>query len=249
MGRSRAALGKVEDGARSAVTTIPTAREAVPTLLQDARVSSEFYQGWQLAELLAVSGRKRVASQLLRRASAFPKRGDKCLEVGCGELGWLSDLIGWGLLEADLCGIDVDPVRVARVCAALPAADVRVGDATRLPWDANQFPLVVASTLFTSVLDDSARRRIGREIVRVLAPSGALLWYDMAVQSRNPLVRRVSRAELRALFPTLDGEIRSVTLAPPIARRVVPHSWTVATILESLPFLRTHLVAVLRKPR
>jgi len=82
----------------------------------------------------------------------------------------------------------------------------------------------------------------------VLAPGGALLWYDFAFNNpKNPHVRGISRSEVRKLFPQLVGKIKSVTLAPPLARLIVPRSWTLATFLEAVPFLRTHLLAVLIK--
>jgi hypothetical protein len=89
---------------------------------------------------------------------------------------------------------------------------------------------------------------VAGEITRVLAPGGALLWYDFAVNNPwNPHVRKVDRKGLRELFPELSGEIRSITLAPPIARFAAPKSWVLATMLEAIPFLRTHLIGVLVK--
>lgn len=132
----------------------------------------------------------------------------------------------------------------------MPAADLRTGDAVALPWEDTTFQLVVASTLFTSVLDNDVRRLIADEIVRVLVPGGALLWYDFAYDNpRNPNVRGIRRAEIKRLFPTLRGKIRTATLAPPLVRLIAPRSWTLATFLEAIPLLRTHLIAVLVKGR
>jgi ubiquinone/menaquinone biosynthesis C-methylase UbiE len=125
-----------------------------------------------------------------------------------------------------------------------------VGDAGRLPWADGSFRLVISSTVFTSILADAVRERVAREIVRVLAPGGALLWYDFAVNNpSNRNVRKVSRAELRRLFPELSGKVKSVTLAPPLSRLISPRSWIVATLLEAVPLLRTHLLAVLVKDK
>ena len=55
------------------------------------------------------------------------------------------------------------------------------------------------------------------------------------------------KKELLGLFPELTGTVRRVTLAAPLVRLVAPRSWWLAELLESMPFLRTHLVAVLRK--
>lgn len=199
--------------------------------------------------------RRRILTEYRRRAAELPRdlyarRGEACLEVGYGSLGWLADLLSWGLREADLHGIELDADRAAVAREALPDADLRVGDAAELPWPDGSFRLVIASTVFTSILDRQVRQKVAGEIVRVLAPEGALVWYDFAVDNpRNPNVRRVTRRELATLFPTLRGPVRSVTLAPFLARAVAPHSWAVATLLEAVPFLRTHLVAVLGRER
>lgn len=211
-------------------------------------IKPDLYSPWQPAQIFFRSVRTAVAAEMLNEARVFPRTGDTCLEVGCGTGGWLADLISWGVREPDLHGIDIDAVRISHAKEILPAADLRLGDATRLPWDNDSFNLVISSTLFTSVLDLGVRCLIAGEIVRVLAPGGALLWYDFAFNNpRNPHVRGISRREVRRLFPQLVGKIRSVTLAPPVARLIVPHSWTLASLLEAVPFLHTHLLAALIK--
>jgi hypothetical protein len=93
------------------------------------------------------------------------------------------------------------------------------------------------------------RKEVAGEIVRVLRPGGAVLWYDFRVDNpANPNVRGISRSSIRALFPELRYHLRSLTLIPPLARRVVPVSWTLAIVLERLPFLRSHILGVLEKP-
>lgn len=216
---------------------------------REAAIEAGRYAPWQPAELLMRAGRKRVAATLLWRAGVFPQAGDRCLEIGYGRLGWLADLIDWGVRESDLSGIELDERRAEVARRALPAAELLVGDATELPWPDDTFRLVVASTVLTSVLDERVRRRIAHEAARVLAPGGALLWYDFAVNNpRNPHVRRVTRQELHSLFPALQGPVRRVTLAPPLARFLARRSWTGALLLEAVPWLRTHLLAVLVKP-
>jgi ubiquinone/menaquinone biosynthesis C-methylase UbiE len=199
--------------------------------------------------MLMRSSRKRVAAQMLHRAQAFPIPGVRCLEVGCGRIGWLGELLTWGVRESDLSGIDIDERRLRDAQASLPAADLRVGEGTSLPWNSNTFGLVVASTVFSSILDREVRVLVAREIERVLAPGGALLWYDMRIDNpANPHVRGLTARRVRELFSGLDGHVKSVTLAPPVARIVAPRSWVLATLLEGLPPLRSHLLGVLVKP-
>ena len=212
------------------------------------QIAPDCYAHWQPAEMLMRLGRKRTAAIMLHRAGVFPKAGNQCLEIGYGTLGWLGDLISWGVPETDLHGIELDPVRAEQAQQVLPMADLRVGDATNLPWDDDTCHLVIASTVFTSILNPEVRQIAAAEIERVLAPGGALLWYDFAVNNpKNPRVRRVNRKELKSLFPQLSGELKSVTLAPPLARLLAVRSWTLATSLEAIPLLRTHLLAVLLK--
>ncbi len=215
---------------------------------REAEISPDRYAPWNPAESFMREVRRRRAARMLRRAGVFPGPETRCLEVGYGRLGWLGDLVSWGVRESSLAGIELDAVRASEARRALPAADLRVGDACELPWPDGEFALVIASTVFTSVLDDGVRRRLAAEVERVLAPGGALLWYDFRVNPQNPEVRAVGRRELRELFPGLAGEVGSVTLAPPLARLITPWSHWLATTLEALPPLRTHLVAVLIKP-
>lgn len=227
-----------------------TTRERERLLAENRRreSSTERYAPWRPEEIFFRTQRRRVAARLLVRAGLFPSAGQRCLEVGYGTLGWLGELLSWGLREADLHGIELDAERARRAQQALPSADLRVGDATALPWEDGHFRLVVVSTVFSSILDPVVRGLLAREIERVIEPSGGLLFYDFAMNNpANDQVRGIRRAEILRLFPGLRGEVRTVTLAPPLARAIAPWSWTLATCLEAVPFLRTHLAAVLKK--
>jgi ubiquinone/menaquinone biosynthesis C-methylase UbiE len=199
--------------------------------------------------MVARQERERYAWAMLRRAGILPLRGRACLEVGFGHFGWLNTLISLGARESDLHGIDLNPERVEAARCVFPTADLRAGDAAEIPWQDGTFHIAVASTVFTSILSAEVRHLAAREIIRILAPGGALLWYDFRVDNpRNPNVRRVTREELKQLFPTLSGEVRSITLAMPLLRWFAPRSWMLTQMLSTVPFLRTHLIAVLRKP-
>lgn len=215
---------------------------------RERSVEAELYAQWQPAEVFMRAERRRLAIKMLHEAGVFPGRGDRCLEIGFGKLGWLGELISWGVPEKNIHGIELDAIRALQAQELLPLADLRVGNAVRLPWSDGRFSLVVASTVFSSVLDHEVRKKIADEIVRVLTPGGAILWYDLAYDNpKNPNVSKIERAPLRQLFPSLGGEIKKVTLAPFLARMVAPRSWVLATCLESVKFLCTHLMAVLIK--
>lgn len=231
----------------------PAAAEARRILEENERrareVDGDRYAPWQPAELFMREGRRWTAWRMLHRYGVLPVAGDRVLEVGYGSLGWLADLLGLGLRCFDLHGIELDAGRAEAAKAAFPSADLRVGDAAEMPWADDMFKLVVVSTVLTSILDSEVRQAVADEVARVLEPGGAVLWYDFRVDNpANPNVRGISRGELKRLFPGMARHIRRVTLAPPLARQVAPVSWTAATLLESLPFLRTHILGVLVKP-
>jgi ubiquinone/menaquinone biosynthesis C-methylase UbiE len=215
---------------------------------RDREIGYDLYAPWEPASRFMLEGRNRKAALMLHQSGIFPTLGDQCLEVGFGTIGWLAELLLWGVRESDLHGIDLSENRTRKAQESLAGADLRVGDASELPWDDGSFHLAIASTLFTSILDPGVRRMVADEIMRVLVPGGALLWYDFAFNNpKNPNVRKVDREELKHLFPRLSGRVSTVTLAPPIARVVARRSWALANLLEAIPLLRTHLLGVLVK--
>ena len=185
----------------------------------------------------------------LAEAGTFPLDGLSVLDVGCGKGTWLLEFSQWGAPASQLHGIDLDPQRLARAREKLPAAELVCGDAGKLPWPDANFDVISQFTVFTSILDLQLRQNVAREMARVLKPGGVILWYDFRVNNpRNRNVRGIGAAEIHALFPECSVRLRSLTLAPPLARRITPYSWSAARLLETLPFLRTHYLGIIRKP-
>ena len=188
----------------------------------------------------------RAALRALVDAGTFPLAGRTVLDAGCGAGVWLLEFAQWG---ADrLHGIDLNPARLELATRRLPNADLRCGDARALPWPDATFDVVSQFTVFTSILDPSVKQAVATEMLRVLKPGGVILWYDFRFNNpANSHVRGIEGSEIRSLFRNCDVTLKRVTLAPPIARRVVPVTWTGAALLEQIPWLRTHYVAVVRK--
>ena len=130
-----------------------------------------------------------------------------------------------------------ESVAIARVrlCSPDRGADIRTGNAANCHGPTRSFDIVSQFTVFTSILSPELRRAIAAEMIRVTRPGGVVLWYDFRVNNpRNDQVRRVGARELRELFPGCEVHLRPTTLAPPVARRLVPLSWTaVASCLKS----------------
>jgi SAM-dependent methyltransferase len=182
----------------------------------------------------------------LKREGMFPPDKLSFADIGCGSGRWLLEFAQWE--AGEIHGIELDEARLQRAKDRLPSADLRTGDARHLPWADNSFDLVSHFTLFSSILNDTVKKQIAAEMLRIVKPTGVVLWFDFRVNNpRNPGVRGIAANEIRSLFPECDIRLRSVTLAPPIARFVVPKSWIAACMLEKLPFLRTHYLGVIRK--
>ena len=209
-------------------------------------IPKDFYSWGRLTNYFFNSQLVRDCIVELKREQMFPLENRSVADIGCGPGTWLLEFAQWE--ASDLHGIELDPARLQRAKERLPQADLRSGDAQHLPWSDKSFDLVSQFTLFSSILDESVKRRIAKEMVRVLKPGGMILWFDFRVNNpRNPNVRGIRRDEILSLFPGCSIRLKPVTLAPPIARAVVPRSWIAASILEKFPFLRTHHLGLIRK--
>jgi ubiquinone/menaquinone biosynthesis C-methylase UbiE len=208
----------------------------------------ERYAAFNLSNLMSIQQRELSLAQMLAKRGLSDLRGLEILDVGCGWGSFFLQLMLWGASPRLLHGIELQPERVAFARTRHPQLDVVEGTAAALPWENEGFDIVTQFTAFTSILDDSERRSAAREIDRVLKPNGILVWYDFWLNPSNPNTHPVRPGELHALFPTYHCDLRRVTLAPPIARAVAQHSRILASLLQEVWALQSHLLGVLTKP-
>jgi SAM-dependent methyltransferase len=189
--------------------------------------------------------------------------GADVLEVGCGSGYFLHRLHEYGAARA--AGIDLMEARVEDARARYPTLELVAGDAAALPWPDASFDVVTHFTCLSSVLDPGLRRAIAAEMWRVCRPDGAIVSYDMR---RTPApIRALGRLharraagdapvtpttpieldELHALFPHGHLTHRVVSLNVDLGRQAA-RGRLVAMAAAALPFLRTHLLAIVRKP-
>ncbi len=174
----------------------------------------------------------------------------RVVEVGCGAGGNLLELLRLGLRPANLTGIELLPERLAAAREVLPVG-VRLieGDASVQPIAPASADMVLQSTVFSSLLDDAFQQQLADALWTWVRPGGGVLWYDFTVDNpRNPDVRGVPVARIRQLFPQGRLTVRRVTLAPPLARAVCRVHPALYRALNSLPLLRTHVLAWIAKP-
>ena len=210
-------------------------------------IANDFY-GWERpVNHFLFAQTARVCIRSLAREGMYPLNGKKVLDVGCGSGTWLLEFAQWGADPADMAGIDLDESRISRARTRLPVSDLQVGNAARQPWPNGTFDVVSQFTVFSSVLSASLRERMAAELLRVVKPGGILLWYDLRVPNpANSNVRPIKAPEIRSLFPGCRIRLSRVTLAPPLARAIVPHSWAGGLALEWIPLLRTHYLSTIR---
>ena len=186
---------------------------------------------------------------LLQDGGSWPLGDQQILEVGCGHGEQLAVFAAWGACPARLFGVDLMPERIATAEQAYPDIQFKVGNAEQLPFRDGFFDLVLVSTVLSSILDPAMALNVCREVDRVLSPGGAVIWYDFRLS--NPLnhhVRPISRRRIAALFPGYSLRLQTVSLLPPLARRLGRLTDRLYAPLQTLPFLRTHLLGLLRKP-
>ena len=188
--------------------------------------------------------RERDAVLTALTRSALPARPLRVLDLGCGSLSILPASI-----VVDLrIGVDLLIQRLIDLRSSGDETPTVNGDGAHLPFPDETFDVVVLSTMMTSVLDDEVRRSVAAEVERTLRIGGAVLWYDMRMPNpRNKATRAVGRAELNRLFPTLRGEVKSLTVVPFVARRLGRFAPKGYAILRRVPPARSHLAACLLK--
>lgn len=188
----------------------------------------------------------RVCTRLLREARALPLTGMSIADIGCGTGQWLLEFVRWGAAPSDLCGIDLIEDRIAQAREQMPQSDLHCGDARILPWPHGSMDLVTQFTVFSSIREEAMQKNVAAEMLRVLKPGGHILWYDCRYSNPSrAAVRGLNRDAIRRLFPGCSITFATTTLAPPLSRFIARRSWAIAAALESLPFTRTHLAALI----
>ena len=198
------------------------------------------------AYLFAIQSRQRAVLRMLRREGMWPPVDKDILEVGCGNGGVLLELLSYGADPHRLHGTDLLAERVAAARERLPHLPISASSGTALPYPDDSFDLVLQFTVFSSILDRTICYTVANEISRVVRPGGAILWYDFWINPVNKQTRGIGPREVQGYFPGCRFTFDRITLAPPLARRLVPLSWSGALLLENLRFLNTHYLAIIR---
>mgnify|MGYP000450991659 CR=1 FL=1 len=208
----------------------------------------EIYTLFNPASLFTFYQREKKLLNLLKKYGFNHLEDKKILDVGCGYGGVLRRFIDYGALPENLYGIDLLADRIETAKKLSPHINFYLGSATELPFENEFFDIVIQFTVFTSILDYSMKQKIAKEMLRVLKPDGIIIWYDYWISKpTNPDVKGVGKQEIKKLFPNCKFEFHRITLAPPIARLLVPISWMLCELLEKIRIFNTHYLAIIKK--
>ena len=211
-------------------------------------IPQNFYSITRPSNLYGFCQRIRNLVEMLNEEGIFPLKEKRILDVGCGGGHWLLNFVMLGANFCNLAGIELLQNRVDEAKNLLPGADIRNGNAENLSWESESFDIVLQSVVFTSILDSNMKKKVAAEMIRVLKPEGLIIWFDFMYNNpKNPNVKGIKSGEIKSLFPNTSIRFKKVVLAPPIARRLIKYSWILGLMIESLPFLRTHYLAAIKK--
>jgi len=192
--------------------------------------------------------RDRELQRLLQSRRLIPIGNASALEVGCGTGSVLRRLVEMGADPHCLLGVDMLEQRISLARERNPGIRFETTRPDKLAFPDKQFDLVLAFTLFSSILDRGLAATLASEILRVLRPTGTVIWYDTRYPNPgNPDVTGISRSRLAELFPGCRLELRAITLLPPIARRV--GRWPAGyALLSSVGVLKSRYLGLIRPP-
>jgi len=195
--------------------------------------------------------RERALIRWARLAAPDELSRLRVLEIGCGTGSNIQEFIRLGCRPENLVGNDLLQQRLDVARRVLPpGVTLLSGDAATLALDAESFDVVFQSMVCSSILDDAHLRSVAHVMWSLVRPGGGMLWYDFTFNNpANPDVRGIPLARLRGLFPGAIARCWRLTLAPPLSRAVTRLHPSAYTLLNAIPFLRTHVLCWIPKTR
>jgi ubiquinone/menaquinone biosynthesis C-methylase UbiE len=191
----------------------------------------------------------RKLREALEKAGFFPLETRRILEVGCGTGSRLAAFEEMGAQPENLFGVDLIPDRINAARQLYEGITFKLANAEALPFADGSFDLVAVFTVFTSILNRQMMANVSREITRVLNAGGGVIWYDFRMNNPvNRHVRGILRKQIRNLFPDFRLNLQTISLLPPLARRLGRLTNLLYPPLSSVPFLRSHYLGILTKP-
>jgi len=206
----------------------------------------ETYSLFTPSQLFSVHQRQQAMLRGLKLQGVTDLSDINILEIGCGSGRVLVEYLGFGALPEKLCGIDLLFNRLQNSHKRLLGSNFINADGQYLPFPSGAFDLVMQYTAISSILDVKLRYAICREMVRITRPGGLILSYDFWLNPTNKQTLGLHPTEIKKAFFDCTIEFKKITLAPPLARILVPISWGVAYFVEKMGIFNSHYLAIIK---
>jgi SAM-dependent methyltransferase len=194
---------------------------------------------------------QRIQEWKILRSHLRPKPTDLVLDAGCGTGIFSLDLqeAGCNVIGLDLSGVFV---QITRKRCDPSRVKVLVGNILELPFEMNQFDLILCSGVLGQLIEEEDFRKSLEELGRVVRPGGRLVIttynYHIIDRVRRSKVRaclnrginyvKYSRKELLHLAKESLGDGFQVEAFGILNLRRPPAIW----LWNALPMLRKHLL-------
>jgi SAM-dependent methyltransferase len=223
------------------------ARRHAASIFGGYRHESSKRRSWDISNPGNQAIRAELARYLRKALERVPTDG-ALLDAGCGTGWWLRHLWASGVPPERLHGVDILPERVKAARAAVPGAQIAEGDVTALDYADSCFTVVFLVTVLSSLPGRDAVASAIREGWRVLLPGGLLVVWEARVPNPlNPATRLIHRREIESATG-VESEGPSLTMFPPLARRMGDRVDPWYPRLARIPALRTHRMYICRRP-
>lgn len=215
---------------------------------KERSVANNLYSSENLAYGWMIADRQKNILKFLKRFSRAEICELQIMELGCGSGGVIKEFTRFGATPTHLSGVDLLIDRLTQASEELADCSWINANGQYLPFQAEFFDLLLQFTAFSSILDPVIKSDMAAEMLRVLKPGGGILWYDFIWNPTNSQTRGIGLKEIKSLFQGCEFSYMRITLAPPIARLLLPRSRGLADWLSSLKWLNSHLLVWIQKP-
>ncbi|HVO76299.1 MAG TPA: class I SAM-dependent methyltransferase [Ignavibacteriaceae bacterium] len=215
------------------------------------RNNIDYYSFLNPAIYLGEQEKELILIKLIKYAGLHPLENKKLLEIGAGTGKNILEFIRLGFLPENLTANELLPERFSLLRKNLPTnVTILEGNALELNLERGLFDIVFQSMVFSSILDKEFQKELAEKMWSWTKSGGGILWYDFTYNNpRNKDVAGMSFQTIEKLFP--QGKIKKwrLTLAPPLSRAVTKITPQFYYFLDFFPFLRTHLLCWIQKPK
>lgn len=172
----------------------------------DSRIEANFFDDFIAAhheyDVLGGHAYGRLLREFERRVS--PRRGERCVDLGCGTGAFTRRLRQFGLA---LLGLDVSERSIARATADAIAEAYSVADLRSLPLSDGTCDIAVFSGVLHHLPTRAVRQAVLAEARRILRPGGRIFSFDPSAHSPSMRLYRDPRSPLYSPVGKTDNEI------------------------------------------